>query len=126
MKEYMLLIRNIMDNQSDWPEEKHEGFLKACENYIGGLKKEEKLIAAQPMQREGRMISGSAEDWSEGPFREGHEVIVGYYHIRARDMEDAIAIAKQNPEFSYTKTARVEVRPIKSREEETGFEYPRE
>jgi hypothetical protein len=27
------------------------------------------------------------------------EVIVGYYHILAEDLNDAIAIAKGNPEF---------------------------
>lgn len=40
-------------------------------------------------------------------------------------MEEAIAIAKANPEFAYSKTAKIEVRPIKMREESTRFEYPK-
>jgi hypothetical protein len=39
-------------------------------------------------------------------------------------LNDAIAIAKQNPEFEFGKTARVEVRPITMKEEDTGFVYP--
>jgi len=42
----------------------------------------------------------------------------------ANDMNDAIAIAKGNPEFEYTPTAKVEVRPIKTKEK-TGFAYPK-
>ena len=50
---------------------------------------------------------------------------MGSYHIRANDLEDAIAIAKGNPEFAYNVTASVEVRPIKMKGESTGFEYPK-
>jgi hypothetical protein len=92
--------------------------------YIEGLTKAGKLKSAQPMIREGTMVSGSKGAWKEGPFNEHKEVIVGYYHILANDLNDAIAIAKQNPEFEFGKTARVEVRPIKMKEENTGFVYP--
>jgi hypothetical protein len=49
------------------------------------------------------------------------EVIVGYYQILAEDLDDALAIAKGSPEFEYGATAKIEVRPIKSKEESTGF-----
>ena len=75
--------------------------------------------------REGKIISGSKGAWKEGPFNETKEVIVGYYHILAEDLDDAIAIAKGNPEFEYGTTARIEVRPIKTKEESTGFVYPK-
>jgi hypothetical protein len=124
MKEFMLLIRNEIDHQATWSPEKSEQFLKKCEIYIGTLKKAGKLISAQPMIREGRMISGSKGAWKEGQFNEAKEVIVGYYHILAEDINDAIAIAKENPEFEFGTTARVEVRPIKMKEEATSFVYP--
>ena len=120
----MLLIRNEIDHQTSWSSEKSQQFLKACEKYIGNLNKEGKLKAAQPMVREGKMISGSKDSWKDGPFNENKEVIVGYYHILAKDIDEAIEIAKGNPEFEYSKTARVEVRPIKMKEEITGYVYP--
>jgi len=86
--------------------------------------KQGKLKSAQPLVREGKMISGSKGLWKETTFTESKEVIVGYYHILANDLEDAIEIAKGNPEFEYTSTARIEVRPIKMKEETTGFVYP--
>jgi hypothetical protein len=93
-------------------------------DYISNLTKEGKLKSAQPLVREGRIISGSKGAWKEGPFDEAKEVIVGYYHILAKDLNEAIAIAKINPEFEYGTTARIEVRPIKMEEGSTGYIYP--
>ena len=124
MKEFMLLIRNESDHQSKWTADQHKQFLRKCEMYIDGLKAGGKLKSAQPLVREGKMISGSKGAWKEEPFSETKEVIVGYYHILAADVHEAIAIAKGNPEFEFGTTARVEVRPIKMKEEKTGFIYP--
>ena len=124
MKEFMLLIRNEIDHQSAWSEDQHQQFLKKCQVYIEDLKKQGKLISAQPLVREGTMVSGSKGNWNEGPFHESNEVIVGYYHVLAQDLADAVAIAKRNPEFEYGKTARVEVRPVKMKEDSTRFVYP--
>jgi hypothetical protein len=71
------------------------------------------------------MIYRTEGEWRDKPFNEGREIIVGYYHILAEDINDAIAIAKGNPEFEYGTTARIEVRPIKMKEEDTGFVYPK-
>jgi len=123
MKEFMLLIRNEIDHQATLLSEQHKQFLKKCEIYIGKLKKEGKLISAQPLIREGKIISGTKEAWKEIPFNETKEVQVGYYHILAKDMDEALAIAKENPEFEYGSTARIEVRPIKTKEETTNYVY---
>ncbi len=125
MKEFMLLIRNRIDHQNDWTVEKHQQFLKKCESYIGEIKKEGKLISAQPLIREGKIISGTNGNWTEIPFNETEDVQVGYYHILANDMDDAVAIAKRNPEFEFSTTARIEVRPVKMKETTTGFVYPK-
>ena len=127
MKEFMLYIRNLPENFSKLSPQSQQDFLESCRVYINQLKKEGHLIAAQPMDRSGKMISGSANtSFKEAPYNEGPEVIVGYYHILAKDLDEATAIAKQNPEFSFSTTARIEVRPIKMKEETTGFEYPKE
>jgi hypothetical protein len=125
MKEFMLLIRNQIDHQVEWTTEFHQSFLKKCELYITNLKNENKLISAQPLVREGTIISGTSGAWKEVPFNETREVQVGYYHIYAENMDDAISIAKRNPEFEFSSTARIEVRPVKTKETTTGFNYPK-
>jgi len=125
MREFMLLIRNEGDSKSAFSPEQDRAFLKACEVYIEKLKKNGNLLRAQPLVREGKMLSGSGDVWNEGPFSESKEVIVGYYHILAKDIDEATAIAKGNPEFEYTTTARIEVRPIKTKEVSTSYVYPK-
>ncbi len=125
MKEFMLLIFNEIDHQSGWTPERHQQFLKSCEHYIGKLQKDGKLKIAQPLVREGNIISGSKGNWKVVPFNETKEVQVGYYHILARDLNEAMEIAKGNPEFEFSTTARIEVRPIKIKEEATGYTYPK-
>ncbi len=85
MKEFTLLIRNEIDHQASWSEEKHRQFLRSREQYIEKLMKDGKLKIAEPLFREGFIVSRSDEKWKEIPFNEAKEVQVGYYHILARD-----------------------------------------
>jgi hypothetical protein len=126
MKEYMLLIRNTSDSKASFTAEKHKEFVTACEIYIGKLIKGGNLIAAQPLIREGHIISGKPATWKNTPLDMSKDIQVGYYHILAKDMNEAIEIAKGNPEFEYTPGASAEIRPIKMKEEVTGFVYPKE
>jgi hypothetical protein len=124
MKEFMLLVRNEIESKEGFSPVRQQEFLNACEVYIEDLMKKGNLKSAQPLAREGKMISGSDDTWSERFFTESEEVIVGYYHIMANDIEEAIAIAKGNPEFVFTDSARIEVRPVKMKEETTDYIYP--
>ena len=125
MKEFMFLIRNEGDAKASLSPDKHLEFIKQCEVYINRLKAQNKLVAAQPLVREGVIVSGSKNAWKEIPCDPSSKIQVGYYHILADDIKDAIAIAKDNPEFEYVPTASIEVRPIKMKEEATKFVYPK-
>ena len=99
--------------------------MKKCEVYIGKLRSENKLIAAQPIIREGFVIAKNKNEWTNQIIDAAKEVQVGYYHIMAKDMDEAIAIAKQNPEFEYVPSAKIEIHQIKTKEEKTDFVYPK-
>jgi len=121
----MLYIRNAGDAKTALSQEDHLAFVKKCEAYIAQLKTSDNLIAAQPIMREGCIISKNKNAWNTLRVDATKETQVGYYHIMANDIEEAIEIAKRNPEFEYVPSATVEVRPIKMKEEETGFIYPK-
>jgi hypothetical protein len=123
-KEFMLYIRNAGDAKAALTADEHLDFIKRCEVYIGRLKADGKLIAAQPIVREGCIISKKESGWTKTPIDPSKEVQAGYYHIIANDMDEAIAIAKENPEFEFVPSASIEVRPIKMKEEQTDFVYP--
>ena len=116
MTEFMLLVRNLADHTN----EPHGEFLAACQAYITELQRAGQLIAAQPLVRTGSVVTRD----SLRAIERG-EIQVGYYHVRAASLDDAIAIARRNPELAFSTTAAIEVRPIKTAETTTGFEYPR-
>ena len=124
MKEFMLYIRNAGDAKAALARDEHLAFVKKCETYIGRLKAEGRLIAAQPIVREGFVVRRDRDTWTNTAIDPSSEVQVGYYHIRASNMDEAIAMAKENPEFEYVPSASIEVRPIKMKEDETNFVYP--
>jgi len=125
LKEFMLYIRNAGDAKKALSPEEHLDFVKQCEVYIGQLKSKNKLIAAQPIVREGVVLSKAGNNWTQTPVDPSVMVQVGYYHLQAETMEEAIEWAKLNPEFAYVPSATIEIRPIKTKEEQTSFIYPR-
>jgi hypothetical protein len=125
MPEFMLLVRNLADHQVSWTPDRHLAFVKQCEVYIGDLKARGQLIAAQPLIKEGRTIARRSGEWAETSLDPRGLIQVGYYHIVAADPDEAVAIAKRNPEFEFGAHAEVEVRMIKGSEGQTGFVYPR-
>jgi hypothetical protein len=123
-QEFMLYIRNGGDAKLALSENEHFDFIKKCEIYIGRLKATDNLIAAQPLLREGLVISRKNGVWGTKKIDPSREVQVGYYHIRANDLQEAVSIAQENPEFEYVPSATIEVRQIKTKEVKTSFVYP--
>jgi hypothetical protein len=116
MKEFLLLIRKEKDAEDVVTEE----FLKANENFIKELNSDGKLISAQPIEEEDNIVISKSNSWKITPVK---DVIRGYYHLRVKDLEEAMQIAKANPEFDYHPNSRIEIRPIRLTDERTGFIY---
>lgn len=124
MKEFFLFIHKSTDSSQTLSPEVHHAFLKACESYIDTLIKKGNLISAKPIERSGAFLSMTIAGKKSETLDTSGEVTGRYYHIRAKDFDEACAIAWANPEFSYNANTRIEVRPIKTKETETGFVYP--
>jgi hypothetical protein len=70
-----------------------------------------KIKGAQALARDGATVSGkNGRVISDGPFAETKEAIGGYLLLEAASLEEAIAIAKENPAVSRGTT--IEVRPL--------------
>jgi hypothetical protein len=121
----MFYIRNEKDAKSSLSPDQHLAFVKQCEVHIAELKSKGQLIAAQPIVHQGMLIRKNGNDWVQNDVSNDKETQVGYYHILASDLNEAVEIAKKNPEFAYVASASIEVRPIKTKEKETGFVYPK-
>jgi hypothetical protein len=69
-----------------------------------------KAVAGNPLEREGKIVSGKDHVVSDGPFAESKEAIGGYFLLDVATMDEAVAIARECPGLPYG--VRVEVRPI--------------
>lgn len=115
MKEFMLFIKTKGDHLLEQSEEKQQAHIAKIGAYISNLMEQGKLKGAQPLELEGISISGSNGVFKDGPYNESKEVIVGYFHILAESLEEAVLIAKANPVFDDA-DASIEIRPIKQME----------
>lgn len=114
MKDYLLIIRT---EGSVWQDLSPEQLQKHMENgsaYIGKLIKEGKLKNANPIEKEGsRIVAKNHGTLKDGPFNESKEVVAGYFHIVATNIEEAVSIAKENPIFNDIPT-KIEIHPMMS------------
>jgi hypothetical protein len=117
MDEFMLFVRAGLAQgeaaaYADLSPEQQQQHIQNVNAYIENLVKTGRLKGVQPLAMEGVMISGTKGALTDGPFTESKEVIAGYYHILAKDLGEAVAIAKSDPRFDELGW-KIEVRPIK-------------
>ena len=112
MKEFMLLLRSEGDHLSALSPQELQKHLEKVTKYIDDLTTAGRLKSAQPLEEQSIVISGAKGKLRDGPFNESKEVIIGYYLILARDIEEAVEIGKRNPNFDLDTPTLIEVRPI--------------
>jgi hypothetical protein len=106
---YMLIFRG-----TDWykglsPEQMQQ-IADRWMAWFNGLKNEGTAVAGNPLEPEGRIVSGKNRIVSDGPFAESKETIGGYFLLKVNTLDDAVTIAQQCPGLPYG--IRVEVRPV--------------
>jgi hypothetical protein len=78
--------------------------------WVEKLQKEGRYEGGEPLEPRGKIISGSKRVVTDGPFAEGKELVGGYFIIKAKDLDEAVALTKDYPDFDFN--GRVEVRPV--------------
>src|SRR6267154_1902395 len=74
-----------------------------------GLLKESQMLEGAETAKSVRIRNGRTRI-TDGPFSEAKEVLGGFNLIEAKDMDEAVEIAKQ---FPWARTGCVEVRPVR-------------
>ncbi|MEM8999220.1 MAG: YciI family protein [Bacteroidota bacterium] len=112
MQEFLLLIRNEVTPKSNLSPEQMQHHIEKIGAYLKQLAEKGHMKSAQPLENEGVILSYKNREIIDGPFNETKEVISGYYHLLAKNLDEAIALAKKDPRFEEG-IWRIEVRPIK-------------
>ena len=113
MKDFLLLIRTEGDVWTSLSPKQLQEHIEHGTAYIGNLMKEGKLKSAAPLEKGSRVVTEQNGTMKDGPFNETKEVIAGYFHIVAKDIQEAVDIAKANPIFRDIPT-RIEVHMMKA------------
>ena len=101
----MYIFHGGMDNAS--PEQMQANMSKWM-GWIDKLAKAEQYVSGEPLLPGGKLVSGKGgKSVTDGPYTEGKEVVGGYFIINAKDMNEAIALTKDYPDFESGGTIQV-------------------
>jgi hypothetical protein len=81
--------------------------------WFNQLTEQGKAVAGNPLEREGKVVTGKNGRVVDGPFAESKESIGGYFLLKVNTLDEAVVIAKQCPGLPYGTV--VEVRPVAER-----------
>ncbi len=115
MTQYMLLLHQVPDYNSDLPREKMLEMTKKYMTWAEGLRAKGKMAGGEKLAAGGvrhvRVQNGTAVA-TDGPYAEAKDVVGGYFVIEARDQAEAEAIAKDCPHVALAASNWIEIRPI--------------
>ncbi|MEO8112311.1 MAG: YciI family protein [Ginsengibacter sp.] len=111
MKEYLFLFRGGREEMEAASPEQSQAHMQRWMDWMGKLGAEGKLVGAQPLNKEGKTVSGSKKVISDGPFMEGKEMVGGYLICKADTLEEAVELSKGCPLLE-NEDGVVEVREI--------------
>ena len=110
MEKFMLIFRGSDVYQPGQSPEVLQAFKQKMINWVIDLSKKGLHIASEPLEAIGKQVSGTKKTVTNSPFGEAKEIIGGSTIVQAKDMNEAIEIAKGCPILE--SNANVEVRPI--------------
>jgi hypothetical protein len=106
--QYLLLFRGTNWHRNLSTEEIRE-VMASWDAWYRDLVDAGKMVAASPLENEGKVVSGKQRAVADGPFAESKETVGGFFMLAVNSMDEALAIAKQCPALPHGLT--VEVRP---------------
>lgn len=111
-KEFMYFVYSDGNRVTDLSSKKQQLHIQKIGDYIQNLAETGKLKDAQPLEIDGILIGSKKGVYNEVTLNKDKKVISGYYHILAKNMKEAVAIAKADPRFEEDGW-EIMIRPIK-------------
>lgn len=110
MEKFMFIFLGGMDPDYMKSPEVMQTSMQEWFAWIEKLKKEGRYEGGEPLEPGGKGVSGPKKLVTDGPFAEGKELVGGYFIVKAKNIDEAVALAKDCPDLKHD--GRVEVRPI--------------
>jgi hypothetical protein len=78
--------------------------------WVEKLQKEGRYEGGEALLPHGKLVSGPNKVVTDGPFAESKELVGGYFIVKAKDIDEAIEISHDYPDFIFN--GKVQVRPV--------------
>jgi hypothetical protein len=97
MEEFVMLFRlDIISKEAQPSPEQLQVYMKQYQDWVGGIAAQNKFIGGTALSKEGKVLK-SHQMMTDGPFAEIKESIAGYIMVRAKDLDEAVSLAKECP-----------------------------
>src|SRR5262249_28041869 len=114
MSEFLYLYRGAERVTAGMSPPPTQGYFHRFRGWIASLKERGRLspTSCAPLDPDGRVLSGPKAVVTEGPYAEAKDLVGGFSVISARDVDEAVALARECPFLAVG--GAVEVRPVRS------------
>lgn len=110
MKEYLMLIRENLENYGKMTPEEIQKDIEQHVKWVESLVKNGNFKGGNPLMPMGKSIKGKNKLVTDGPYIEVKEGVSGYYFLLANSLEEVTEIAKGCPSLNHGGT--LELREI--------------
>ncbi len=68
-------------------------------DWVQKLTKEQRYVAGEALLPGGKTIKGAKKTITDGPFTESKEIVGGFFVVNAKNLDEAVALAKDCPDY---------------------------
>jgi hypothetical protein len=110
MKQFMLFLKEDLDDARKMTEEQLQEDIAAMVKWVEDLSKSGNYVSGDPLEPDVKIVKKESIV-SDGPFIETKEAVSGYLIIKAETFEQAAALAQGCPQMGKN-IKSIEVRPV--------------
>ena len=67
--------------------------------WVEKLRKEQRYVAGEALLPGGKTVKGPKKAVTDGPFAESKEIVGGFFVLNAKNLDEAVLIAKDCPDY---------------------------
>jgi hypothetical protein len=96
MDEFLILMRLDLITKAAQPSpEQMQVYMKQYQDWVGVIAAQNKFIGGTGLSTEGKVIKSNVV--TDGPYAEIKESLAGFITIKAKDLDEAVGLAKECP-----------------------------
>lgn len=109
MEQFMLIFHGGTEGLNQESAETMQAHMGKWMAWVEKLKKSGQYVSGEPLEPGGKLVT-APNVVTDGPYTEGKEVVAGYFVVKARDYNEAVALCKDYPDFRYG--GQIQVRQV--------------